>query len=307
MVWGYNGMGIYNTNITAGGGNIIVFGSSYGSSASRGIFLSPANFTTNSTGNINMLGECTGTGSNALTYGIQMASSSIIATNGNISIVGNASLSSSIFGLVIESGAPINLIQTTAGNITIKATTIGGWAEYALSNTTINSTAGGTISFLDNPAWSGNIATFAVNSPTGTINIFPTTGNTLTVGANVSTTAMLGIMNAANFIFGASNSGNITVNSSYNFGSSNVTVLSGNNITLAANLNKTSGLSTTNYIFAAANQFVNSNAIGVNATSGGMNLAITAANVLITNGTFNAINNTGANITLTTNAFTTNI
>jgi filamentous hemagglutinin family protein len=289
-------------SITTNAGNIVMYGinNNLGGSAGGsgwGTYLN-VTFTTTS-GDILVNGTALNSTNTLIGFNAANSNTSLITTTGNIVANGTALIGTG--NLTGNGGGNGNTsYQSTSGNITLygNGTTL---AFYYPQGVLINSTMGGTITFNEG-LQSINVATTTISSASGTIAIVPlAAGGNITVGVNMTAATLLGVTSAANYIFGAANSGNIIVNTSHNFSTANVSILSGNNITLSANLNKTSGSGTANYTLSAVNEFINSGNTGTNTTSGNINLSISAANITITNGTFNAAS---GNITLASDLFT---
>ncbi|MEJ0010440.1 MAG: hypothetical protein WDN72_08075 [Alphaproteobacteria bacterium] len=98
---------------------------------------------------------------------------------------------------------------------------------------------------------------------TGTMSVGPSSGSTLNL-----TTVLLADLNGASYVFGSTSAGNLTVNTTYDFGDHNVTFISGGNILLSGTLTKQSGTATVNYIFEAYGDITNSGSAGITAFTG---------------------------------------
>lgn len=123
--------------------------------------------------------------------------------------------------------------------------------------------------------------------------------------------AELGQMSAANYVLGSTTAGNMTVSTTRDFGSSNVSILSGGNIALSTTLTKATGAGTAAYVLQANGNISNSASAGVSATSGSINLTMSsdydvsgAGNIaltttgLLTNGGTIALNSNGQSVSL---------
>ncbi|MBV8060953.1 MAG: hypothetical protein JO253_05465, partial [Alphaproteobacteria bacterium] len=95
------------------------------------------------------------------------------------------------------------------------------------------------------------------------------------------TDAQIADMTAASYVFGAATAGDgsadtalLTVSTAHDFGTSNVTFVSGGSINLAGTLTKATGAGAVNYVFDAYRDIYNSNAAYVTATTGSINLTM---------------------------------
>ena len=94
-------------------------------------------------------------------------------------------------------------------------------------------------------------------------------GTTMGVGSGAGSFAMsdakLAYTTAASYVFGATNAGDLTINTGYDFGTKNVTFISGQDIILAGTLTKASGAGTATYLFDANRNIYNSSSAGISA------------------------------------------
>ena len=269
------GIVITGSTINAGGGNITM----QGSGITRGVLISTGSaITTIGNGSITLRGVAAG-GGGSQAYGVNInTSNNLIQTqNGTITLNGTGSGATTSIGVAIESTsvAPNNVQATGSGNIIIYADSTG--TNFYLAGSNISSATGNVTVTADVINFStgaipsiqaGNTLTMQNRSAGTTIGIGSGAG---TLSINSSTLATL---SAANYIFGSTTSGLVDVNTTRNFGDSNVTFLSGSDILLSGSLAKTSGTATATYLFQAYGNITNSSSASISATSGAANITL---------------------------------
>lgn len=272
-----------NAISSTGGGNITVYGQ--GGTSGYGIYVTGSSgasaaanaITASGGGNINVTALGTGTydGLN-ITY----AGSSITNTGGNITIKGNAA-NTSYYGVNATVAGAIS--TSTSGNISIYTDRI------SMANA-------GTVSAA------GSLALASYSNRGISV------GTSVASTTNISDT-QLGYLSAASYIFGstttasgASNTGDVTINTGYDFGTKNVTFISGGNISLASTLTKASGAGTATYLLRANGAITATGGAAITSTSGALNLTLDSdydtsggEGISLNGGTFNT---NGGNLTL---------
>lgn len=327
-VAGSNAFGIYLNGATAaisnaGTGTLTISSTSRGtgnSSADYGMFVGAGAIVSTVDGNLSITGQGGGAGTGVNNFGLYItgANSTVKTTGlGNISITGTggnaAGSGGSNYGIYSNIA---NGIQTTgSGSITLRGIKGGQASSFGvLTNVANGVTTTGT----------GNITvytdTISLNlanniNTAGVLTLAPYTNSSMGVGTAAGgtlnlTDTSLGYITGGSYIFGAliagdgtTSTSNVTVNTGANFANKNLSFISGNDISLAGTLAKTSGVGTATYLFQAKNTI--SASAGVNATSGNINLTMTsdsdvsgAGNISLTNA---ALSVNGGTITLNSN------
>lgn len=314
-----------STSITTNGGNLTIGGGTdpttmYASAlgSTMGVHLNGAAINTG-TGNISILGQG---GTTAGNYGVYATTSSTITTtSGHVNIIGSAQAVSNSQGINLAG------ITITTGTGAINLTGIGTpGIGLVLWGGALNSTSG-NINLTGNASTSDiylNDVAFAVNAGSGDITFtgddytwaatptFTTTGKVIfkpftagysmavgTTGSNVNiSNTMLANVTAGTYVFGATNTGLLTVNTTKDFGDKNVTFISGTDINLAGTLTKATGSATVNYLLQANRNIYNSGNSGITTSSGKTNLTL--------NSDYDQSTVVGGNIALTSGTFSTN-
>jgi len=159
-----------------------------------------------------------------------------------------------------------------------------------LLNADTDATGGGAITLINGssitqPATAVTLRTSALNID-NTSSILGSTlqltnavaGDTIVIGSGTGTLqisdATLARMTFNNYQIGSATSGDITINTARNFGSSVLTVTSGRDINLAGNLTRSSGTGAVNYTLRANRDIYNSGSAGITSTSGSINLVL---------------------------------
>lgn len=300
------GIVINSATLNAAGGNIIINGQGWQNAASNndsfGIGSNSSTFSTTGSGTISLNGLGGGVGGTVYNHGIQITNSSISTVDGDLSLIGKVIETG--FGAKAFSFSNTTLQTTGNGNINLTdAGPLGGGIEGFGSSTTITSarniTYAGHAFFSATAIWTWSAA--------NTITVKPYTATTtMGVGSGAGTfsvaDAMIAKMTAPNLVFGSTTSGDVTVNSGNDFGTKNVSFISGNDVILAGNLTKATGAGTANYVFQAYRDIYNTNSAGISATTGLINLTLqsdydadNSGAILLTGGSF--LTN-GGNITI---------
>ncbi|MES2984155.1 MAG: filamentous hemagglutinin N-terminal domain-containing protein [Pseudomonadota bacterium] len=191
--------------------------------------------------------------------------------SGNLAVNGTGGVgTSNDHGIFSEVSG--GLTTSGAGSMTLSGTAGGGANSVGLLANTVGSvttTGTGDITVLANSVLlgaAGNISSarnlaIAPLTAAATMSI-GTTGSTLNLSNND-----LNYITAASYSFGAANTGDMTINTTKDFGDANVTFRSGRDITLAGTLTKAAG-TTTNITLAAARNFINTATTAFNVTAG---------------------------------------
>ncbi len=194
-----------------------------------------------------------GTGGSTSGYGV-----SLNGTSNSISASGNTSIT-------------INGVGTNTHGINFSGITVG--STVLIGGATHN----GTITFNANSIQ--GVTTGSLNILTGGTVIFKprTAGTTVGVGTGAGTLSisesLLSSLSAISYVFGSTDAGLLTINTTRDFGSSNVSFVSGANINLAGTLTKSSG-GTAAYLFQADDDIANSNSAGISSATGSINLTL---------------------------------
>ncbi|MDR3449127.1 MAG: filamentous hemagglutinin N-terminal domain-containing protein [Alphaproteobacteria bacterium] len=276
--------------ITTGAGSITIVSST--SSDSTGKHGTDYGLEVNSTfgieaqggGSVTVHGSGGGTGTADHNYGVYVKLGTISAAgNGGVAIFGTGGRGTggSNNGIV---SAVANGIETTGiGTLTLKGT-----AQTASSYGIVASTANAFTTTS-----TGDIAVYSDTYSLGAANAIKSGGN-LTLasytniitgigdsagGANNLSDALLGDLSAASYTFGAlvngdgtANTSAMFVNTGVDFGNSNLTFVTGGNLSLGGTLTKNSGTGTATYIFDANGSISNSSSAGVSANAGKANV-----------------------------------
>ena len=330
---GYNsgfGVDIISSTIATADGNLIItgVGSSGGGASNHGVTVSAAGVVSSVNGNVIITGTGGGNTSATQNYGVYITGTgstikttgtgalTVVGTGGNLA--GTGGTNHGVYSAVA------NGLQTTgSGSLTIKAVKGGQASSYGIISgiaNAITTTGTGNITLFSdtfslttaNSINSSGILTTATYS-NATMGVGSSSGYTL----NLDNTT-LGNMNGTSYVFGSlltgtgtSNTNALTIETTRDFVDKNVSFVSGDNITLAANLTKATGAGTANYLFQAKGNISNSASAGVTASSGAINLtlnsdydvsgagniSLTSSGLLTNNGTI-TMNSNGQSVTM---------
>jgi filamentous hemagglutinin family protein len=278
------------TKVTTGTGNITVTATSSATSSSDGVGIQIRSAGALTTGGGNILLTATSRGvSGSANIGMGFIGGSLIAGgSGTVTLIGTGTGGCGVCNPTITtSGGAVSITGLTSSTAT-------GSSDINVASGVI-STSGGGISFTGDSYTGGG--TESINAGSGTVSIQNRTAGTLitlggavladSIGTTPKTLVVdsteLGKITAANTVIGrndASGSGNITV-STINMGAlgntgGNLTVLSGNDITVSAAITKTAGTDATLTLTAKNGVDINagigsiSNKLNVQATANGL-------------------------------------
>lgn len=269
-----------STVISTGAGNINIRGENAGATANSGVYITGTLTTTS--GAINIYGQSSANNSGARAILIN-STATISSTSGNITLTGfNNSGNTGAYGfLLYNSGTTGGTISSTSGNILIDTSRGSNETSFGLSTLNVTnpaiSSTNGNITILADKSYTSASGT-QISAANGTLTIATKTNATMSIGSAVGTlnftNAELAMMSAASYVFGSTTSGNLTVNTTQNFGNSNLTFMTGGDLTLAGTLSKTSGASLVNYILRTNGSIVNSGSSVVTASNGMINLTL---------------------------------
>ncbi len=289
-----------NTNNS---GSISLYGSgNTGSGTSnRGVRIVNGATVSAQNGNITLNGTGGGSGTSANNYGVFLGGSGgFVSTNGsgNINVTGaggNLAGSGGVnYGVYISTaGSYLKTLGT--GSINITGTKGGQSSSYGfltdIANAVVTAGTAGNIQLLaDTVSFSGAGGGNNISS-VGSLTIAPLTAVTMGIGSSATATlnltdTALAAFNAASYSLGSGTATGVRINTSKNFGASNVVFTSGGLISLVNTLTTTSGNITFN------NAVLLTGATTINAGTGTVTFAstvnsanqVTSANVLVVAG-----------------------
>lgn len=323
---GANRKGVYIAGAvtTTGSGTITVNGTGTGAAnagfSNIGVWIVNSGSLTTQNGLLSISGidQTTGTGSSWGVY-ISPAGSSFAKTTGtgDINITGTARTAS---GGTAIAATVANAIQTTgSGNIVLKAAA-GLTGVYAGVSNAIMTSSGNITIYSDNYSVGASTAISAA----GTLamaaysNIGVSVGGGVGGTANIDNTSLGNVAAGTGYVFGSLvtgsgsvNTGDVTINTTRDFGAKNVSFIAGGNIALAGTLVKATGAGAAAYLLQANGNIANSASAGISATSGtinltltsdydvsgGGNIALTTSGLLANGGTI-ALNSNGQSVSL---------
>jgi hypothetical protein len=297
-------IGTSNAIMATGSGMISVSGVGGNGSGTenRGITFSGAGTITGNNGDIILSGTGGGTGGSGHGFVIDSATAFVKTTgSGDIIITG---ISNGVGGSQhVYSNVANSLITLGSGAIIVKGPRI----NLPYSNA-ITTTGTGNITLLTNQF---DLVAGSVVSA-GSLTFAPYTNIAMSVGADFSgsfnlSDTKLGYSSAQSYIFGAATTGDgsisvadIIINTTHDFGSSNVSFVSGSSINLAGALTKSSGNAAT-YLFQADDEIYNTNSAGISALTGSIDITLQSNHdddggaIYLSSGT---ISSNGGNITI---------
>ncbi len=298
---GNNNYGVYVNGssaaiTTTGTGTITVTGTGSGqtnSGSDDGVVVATGGIISNANGLLTVNGYGSGNGTGSSNYGVYVTGTNSIINNtgsGGLTIngTGGDSGGTGTNNYGIYSSVTGGIETTGSGTLTLTGIAGGGTSSYGVYGDAANeyktTGTGNIVVFTDTISLN---AASSINS-VGSLTLAPYThGNSIGIGPTSGSTdnfsdAMIADISAASYIFGATTAGdgsattgNMTINTTTNFGNANVSFISGANISLAGSaMIKSSGNGIANYLYQANNTISTYGSGGVYATSGEINLTL---------------------------------
>lgn len=288
---GTSGLNFESSTTITDSGTIKLYGETGGAGSNsgvydRGIYVSGGTIKANTSGDIILTAKQGAASTATSVRAIQINSGALIESNtGDIEMYTEGGQYGVVFWQnsttrSIGGGNMLFDTKSNAGTAAAFGTSTDAASNYAYA--TIGGAGTKSITVIADTYGHGGNSNNMSTMQAGTITIKPkSTGLNMSVGTAVTDTlnvnaVVLNRLTADDYIFGSTETGSIFVNTARNYGDSNLSFISGNNIRLDANLTKSSGTAIVDYLFQANGNITNANNSSITANSGGFNLTLNA-------------------------------